>query len=309
MWTKCGQIYCANNENSEHFSHAQVPTPMYLDGFKYRIFYSARDVDGKTRPFFLDYDFEKNLIINLQTKALLSHGAPGSFDDSGIMPSSIIQVEKEVWMYYIAWNPQVTTSYRTSIGLAISSDGGTTFRKAFLGPLLDRNIDEPFFNTAPCVVFDAGIFHMWYSSCTGWLNISGRLEPVYFVRHASSTDGVRWVKDDQPSIDYRYHGEAIGRPWVIEKSGYREMWYSHRGSYNYRIEDGQRYKIGYAQSQGTGLWVRMDEKVNISISDHGWDSEMIEYCSVLTLPNGEDVMLYNGNSFGKTGFGYAKRRN
>jgi hypothetical protein len=52
------------------------------------------------------------------------------------------------------WNPQVTDSYRLAIGLAVSEDGGRTYRRYSAGPLLDRDRDEPFCNTAPCVVRD-----------------------------------------------------------------------------------------------------------------------------------------------------------
>ena len=51
-------------------------------------------------------------------------------------------------------------------------------------------------------------------------------------------------------------------------------------------------------------WTRKDGEAGIEVSLEGWDSEMISYPFVFN--NGEDlIMLYNGNGFGKTGFGYA----
>ena len=41
----------------------------------------------------------------------------------------------------------MTVSYRLAIGLAVSEDGGQTYRRYSSGPLLDRDRDEPFFNT------------------------------------------------------------------------------------------------------------------------------------------------------------------
>ena len=73
------------------------------------------------------------------------------------------------------------------------------------------------------------------------------------------------------------------------------MWYAVRGDF---------YKIGYAESLNGKDWVRKDDKAGIDISSEGWDSEMISYPYVFKNDNNL-IMLYNGNGFGKTGFGYA----
>jgi hypothetical protein len=73
------------------------------------------------------------------------------------------------------------------------------------------------------------------------------------------------------------------------------MWYSFRG---------QAYRIGYAESEDGRQWKRLDSHVGIDVSTTGWDSEMIEYPFVFDH-KGQRYMLYNGNGFGKTGFGLA----
>ena len=65
--------------------------------------------------------------------------------------------------------------------------------------------------------------------------------------------------------------------------------------------------IGYAESEDGDNWKRRPDKFSLDISEDGWDSEMLEYASVLKN-NGIYYMLYNGNAFGKTGFGYAIKR-
>jgi hypothetical protein len=45
-------------------------------------------------------------------------------------------------------------------------------------------------------------------------------------------------------------------------------------------------------------------EVNLKLSDSGWDSEAIAYPYVIRIKN-KYIMFYNGNGFGKTGFGYA----
>jgi hypothetical protein len=73
------------------------------------------------------------------------------------------------------------------------------------------------------------------------------------------------------------------------------MWYSTRGS---------AYRIGYAESGDGREWVRMDHRAGIGVSASGWDSEMIEYPFVFDH-DGTRFMLYNGNGYGKAGFGLA----
>ena len=48
----------------------------------------------------------------------------------------------------------------------------------------------------------------------------------------------------------------------------------------------------------------MDGSVGIDLSPDGWDSEMIEYPAVFDH-KGSRYMLYNGNDYGRTGFGLA----
>jgi hypothetical protein len=74
------------------------------------------------------------------------------------------------------------------------------------------------------------------------------------------------------------------------------MWYCYRGD---------SYRIGYAESADGNDWTRRDQDAGIDCSTSGWDSEMQAYPWVF----GEGrrrYMLYNGNSYGKTGFGIAQ---
>jgi hypothetical protein len=51
-------------------------------------------------------------------------------------------------------------------------------------------------------------------------------------------------------------------------------------------------------------WVRKDDESGIDVSAEGWDSQMICYPFVMDH-KGERYMLYNGNGYGRTGFGVA----
>jgi hypothetical protein len=51
-------------------------------------------------------------------------------------------------------------------------------------------------------------------------------------------------------------------------------------------------------------WVRDDDRAGITVSDEGWDSEMVSYPHVFEM-DGATYLAYLGNQVGKYGFGLA----
>ena len=80
------------------------------------------------------------------------------------------------------------------------------------------------------------------------------------------------------------------------------MWYAHRAT-----KTTETYRIGFAYSADGRSWARRDDLAGIDVSASNWDSEMICYPYVIEH-RGLMYMLYNGNGYGKSGFGYATMR-
>jgi hypothetical protein len=138
---------------------------------------------------------------------------------------------------------------------------------------------------------------MWYGSTKAW--DAGNGEMLHVINHATSQDGNSWSRKGLAVPYMLGKAQAFSRPTVVShESGEYEMWFSYRGG------SGQKYRIGYASSQDGRNWVLDLDAAGIDVSPDGWDSEMIEYPFVLDH-KGERYMLYNGNGFGKTGFGLA----
>jgi hypothetical protein len=304
-WTKKGVIFVPKTDDSQMTSHAAVPVIDSKLEKKIRVYFSSRNNQGYSVPYFIEAVKDNPKNITEPSNPILELGPMGSFDECGIMPSWIETVHDKKYLYYIGWNPQVSVSYRLSIGLAISDDGGLTFHKQSAGPILDRAIDEPFFSTAPCVHFDNGIWKMWYVSCTHWSIINKYPEPHYLVKYAESKDGIHWKRKNHICINYSEKAKSIGRPCVYMEKGIYKMIYSYRGMIDYRNKKGAGYHLGYAESKNGLDWEILDEKLNFNLSDSGWDSNMNEYASTYKH-NNKRYLLYNGNGFGKTGFGYAE---
>ncbi|GAA0871319.1 hypothetical protein GCM10009117_04650 [Gangjinia marincola] len=303
-WQKKGVIFNTNNQFDWMVSHACTPTVHILNEDVFRIFFSPRNEKGQSMVAYVDVaaDNPKN-ILDISSRPIMSLGKRGTFDDGGIMPCNIAQNDGKLYLYYVGWNPSVSVAYRNAIGLAVSENDGETFERLFDGAIVDRNMNEPYFTASPAVMKEGDIWHMWYSSSTGFVEALGKIEPVYIIKYAQSTDGIHWRRDNVTCIKPKDKFEANARPTVIKEDGIYKMWYCYRGSVDFR--DGpQAYRIGYAESEDAINWTRKDDEAGISYSKTGWDSTMQTYPNVIKH-KGKKYLFYNGNGFGATGFGYA----
>ena len=306
QWERKGLIFNPKKNTSNWIvNYAALPVCDLVSDTLLRIYFSTRDDKGRSIPTYIEANPENpSEIYKIKSEPILDLGALGTFDDNGIMPSSIVNHNNKKYLYYIGWNPQVTVSYRLSIGLAISEDGGESFKKHSIGPLLDRDLNEPYFNTAPYVIIENGIWKMWYVSCTKWETINDWPEPYYLIRYAESKDGIHWNRKNAVCIDYDDFTHAIGKPCVYKKDGLYKMIYSYRHSNGYRTESSKSYRLGYAESKDGIKWIRQDERFNFKQNEAEWETIMQEYTSTY-IHKGVRYMVYNGNGFGETGFGYA----
>jgi len=302
-WQKQGLIFSPSNANGWMKTHAQVPTPLVCEGF-IRVYFSSRPERKVSLTTFVDLDLDNpSRILRLNPNPILALGKPGTFDEHGVMPSCAIRDGNRVFLYYSGWSRGGSVPYTNSTGLAISEDGGETFRRISDGPILSKSLHDPYSATSPVVLKEDDAWHMWYCSGTGWLDIAGKYEHTYDIKYARSNDGIVWEPAAAPVIPQRTEHEAITRPYVVKSRDGYDMWFCYRGSHNFR--DGENaYRISYAHSKDLQQWCREDDTVGIDISETGWDSKMIAYPAVITT-KGRTLMFYNGNGFGVDGFGYA----
>jgi len=304
-WKKLGLIFSVNKNYDWMYSHASVPFAQYIEKDLFKIYFSSRNKNNESSIGYIIIDLCKpSNILEISSKAVLSKGELGTFDDSGTMGCCILNKGSKQYLYYIGWNLGVTVPFRNSIGLAISKDKGITYQRAYNGAIIDRTKDEPHFTASNCVIEDDGIYKIWYLSCTGWTDIDGKKVHNYHIKYAESDDGINWKRDGIIAIDYKDEYEyAISVPRVIKENGVYKMWFSSRGTKHIPT-----YRIRYAESNDGIKWIRKDEEVGLDVSKYGWDSEMICYPFVFDH-KGKRYMLYNGNNYGKTGFGLALLEN
>ena len=148
---------------------------------------------------------------------------------------------------------------------------------------------------------------MWYIYGTKWKKFveSDPPDRVYKIAHATSEDGIKWQRDGRQIIDDRLNAdEGQALPTVFYRNDIYHMFFCYRQAHGFREQSRNAYRIGYAYSNDLINWERDDSKAGIDISEEGWDSQMQCYPHAFQT-DGKVYMLYNGNEFGRFGFGLA----
>jgi hypothetical protein len=168
-----------------------MPTPIVTEDFV-RLFFSSRDLQSRSHIYYADLDLDDLGVVKNTGQTGLKLGKPGSFDDSGVMPSSISKVNDEIFLYYIGWNKSDVVPYRLAIGLAKMDGNLSIFEKYSEGPIIDRSTSNPFFVTTPNVTQNGSDYEMLYSKGYEWQLENQQMESNYLVSRAESSDGVSW---------------------------------------------------------------------------------------------------------------------
>jgi hypothetical protein len=298
IWEKMGRVY--ENKNV-HLTHAALPIAWLEADGSYTVFFTARNEKNQSVPYSLSFDLNAQKVLAVGESPLLLPGRAGEFDSDGVMPSCLVRSNNLLYLFYIGWNRAVDVPFRNSIGLAISNDG-KNFEKAFHGPIMDRGIFDPCFVASCDVLERSGGFVMWYLSALKWEQTNNDRKHFYHIKYATSHDLINWKREGKIAIDFLDSSEyAISTPRILrDKTGLFRMWYSYRGGVK-----NQTYRIGYAESENGLDWIRKDNELKLALSNDGWDSEMLCYPFLFESQNNL-FMLYNGNDYGRTGFGLAR---
>jgi predicted GH43/DUF377 family glycosyl hydrolase len=270
-----------------------IPTPLRLEKSLVRIYFSGRNDSNQSHIGWALIDLDSLRVVECSAEPVLKPGPLGCFDDNGVTPSCVLHDNGETLLYYIGWNPGSTVRMHLFGGLAISHDQGQTFERWSNAPIIERTRVNPYLNTAPFVLKDGNRWRMYYVGGTGWVH---RDLPRYNIQIAESVDGRHWTREGQTAIPLANKSEnALARPFVLKEDGVYKMWFAHKGAV---------YRMGYAESIDGLHWERDDAFGALDVTADQFDSEMVEYFAVVQH-EGQKIMFYNGNDYGRNGFGVA----
>lgn len=314
-WRKIGKIFDPKNFKlaNDCFEYAQSPQTLIFEDCV-RVYFSTRrrdPVNGKYISHISFVDIKKNFkeIIKVSSHTVIELGALGCFDEHGIFPLNIMRKENEVYGYIGGWSRRVSVSVDTSVGLAISQDNGFTFKRIGDGPVLTSSLREPFLVGDPFVTIFDDLFHMWYIFGITWKKFENNQSPdrIYKIGYAISNNGITWHKKEegrQIIMDRIGVDESQAMPTVAYFNGLYNMFFCYRESFDFRTNKNRGYRIGYAYSNDLINWIRNDADVGIDVTKGCWDSDMLCYPHVFHCDK-KVYLLYNGNEFGRFGFGLA----
>jgi predicted GH43/DUF377 family glycosyl hydrolase len=238
---------------------------------------------------------------------VITPGGLGCFDEHGIFPFSVVPVGGEIWAYTTGWSRRRSVPVETGIGLAVSHDGGLTFERHGAGPVLSSSLYEPFLVCDGFVRQIDGRWLMWYLFGTDWASeaSTGDVERTYKIGVATSADGIVWIPSGgRPAISDRLgRTESQALPSVLCAGDELQMVFCYRETFDFRTNPSRMYRLGGAISRDGLAWTRDDSLVEFP--RHVFDSDMRCYPHLVAV-DGRRYLLYNGNEFGRWGFGVAE---
>jgi hypothetical protein len=296
-WKKLGLLYCpGTNRHPKLATHAANPLAVHLHDDVYRVYFSGRDQNNRSSVGAVDLDIVQGKVMTDHEQPFFEHGPTGSFYADGVSIGNCYTANGKRYMLFMGWQTTGHDHWRGDIGrLRVNNDLSLQLEEQ--GPFLGSDHHDPISLSYPWVESTGNGYMMWYGSTLTW--DAGNGEMAHVINLATSVDGQHWQRRGL-CVPYALGvAQAFSRPAVLRTDdGQFHMWFSYRNG------TGTTYRIGYAYSADGVQWQLGLEHAGIDLSASGWDSEMIEYPFVFSH-RGNHYMLYNGNGFGKTGFGLA----
>ena len=295
-WEKIGCILKPNDTVFWMKTFAGPSFALPVEDGIFDLYVTGRDEKNRSQIGIVKFNIDELMVTNISPLPVFSLGSKGSFDENGTAYPYVVKNEKKTFLYYTGWIPGILVPFMNDMGLAISDDG-VNFKRFSRSPILNRTDDDYLGVGSMSVIKEHNFWHMYYTCFDRWGKDNYDHKHYYNIKYACSNDGINWLRFNHICIDFKDETEySIGKPSVLKIGDFYHMWYSYRGAF---------YRIGHAISLDGRNWKRLDADFSLDISSVGWDSEMVCYSHVFIYKD-YLYMLYNGNTYGKSGLGLAR---
>ena len=218
---------------------------------------------------------------------------PNSGWEDNINRNCVIKVGNKYKMWYTG-----QANGFSAIGYA-ESDDGIRFHRVGSTPVLTRERDwEGFSVMNPCVIFENGIYKMWYAA--------GETFEPNVLAYAESRDGIKWEKYGKEPIytckaENEYEKDRVGGCQVLhtEDMGYVMFYIGYKDIHTANI-------CVACSPDGKNDWIRSPLNPIVAPTKGGWDADSCYKPSALWNDKENKWMLwYNGRNGDDERIGYA----
>lgn len=299
--SKLGQIYDPSLKSSHPklATHASNPVPVLISGDTYRIFFNARDFANRSSVGAIDFNLADLEVLTVYDKPFITYGEKETFFSEGISLGNFFKFKNKKFLSFMGWKTYDDKSWRGEIGI-LTLKNDFSVDKIYDEPII--KIDKKFDPISMSYPWMMEVSHehlfAWYGSTIGYDKKNH--EMIHKIHGAYSENVMTWKKLGKVTIDSHKLYQMYSRPCVVmDETGKYELWFSAKSGPT------NSYRIEYAKSSDAKNWKLSNTPIDLTVSEKGWDSEMIEYPYVFWHKE-KKYLLYNGNDYGKTGFGIAE---
>lgn len=314
LWRRRGPLITVPEGHSLWSSHCQYPTVYKLSQRCWWLFFIARDKLNRGMVMRADLDpLDDMRVLALSPVPLLRPGSGAFSNVDGVGVMGVFDHAGQRYSLINDFRALPDTTYTMRIRLLVGPDDEGCFTSAAQPrTLLGSMENDRSLYAAPSLISEPEHFVMWYTHGLGWtLETAPYAEPHYDIRRAISPDLQTWTYDDGPTIPRNATFAESGhtRPSVIKTGSEYEMWYCTRGFYVDPNAAARHYRIGYARSKDGVRFDRADVEFGFSNPPQAgdWDDQMQSHPHVVQREDGQTIMFYTGNDYGRYALGYATR--
>lgn len=227
----------------------------------------------------------------------------------------LLPIDEKRWhLYFCAWGKPGSKRLANTTGLAISDDGGKSWRYHDTKPILP--LDRPYDREGTGSLWierENGLFRMWYTGIgcyfdkpPGVRSGHGDVIPQIGIAYAESRDGLSWEKPLNDWVvrprgfDVEPYEYICSKPCILRNPG---------GGYTLWVNTfGTAYRVHRLASRDGIHWnwqPRVGPEGELGVGAPGsFDDHQRSYPTI--VQHGQELRCwYTGNNFGTTGLGYA----
>lgn len=288
------------NRPYEWVSHMMAPAPRIIDGEVIaELYVGGWNSEGVSSIFSIEIDLKNHSYLRDSIQLRLSPGNPGTFDDNGVFPASIIETEFGWVLSYTGFQLGLQIPHFNFGGLASQENVSGLLNRISEAPILDRADEGLTVRAGLTSIRRKTESKAWlsaYAAGSSFELINGKKRPNYsiFIQN-NAPENLK--KSGTLAVSYLENEHGVGRPYLIEYRDKILLFYTRRmRSFS--------YLPGIAISTDDGhTFGRMDHLLeNVSERILGFDDEM-QYFPAPLIVDDRLYVFYNGNNFGRHGIG------